>query len=101
MTDLLTPIQAALNLAQTPLSLSESGALPSAFAVTDLAAASIGAAGQWHAFAMGSAGRRIGVAPAAVVTSRTPSGASPLPHFQGIHSSKCGRGLAPDESRTG
>lgn len=46
MTDLLTPIQAALDLAQTPLSLSESGALPSAFAVTDLAAASIGAAGQ-------------------------------------------------------
>ena len=46
MTDLLTPIQAALDLAQTPLSLGESGALPSAFAVTDLAAASIGAAGQ-------------------------------------------------------
>ncbi len=46
MTDLLTPIQAALDLPPTPLTLSEPGALPSAFAVTDLAAASIGAAGQ-------------------------------------------------------
>ncbi len=46
MTDLLTPIQAALDLPQTPLSLTEVGALPSAFAVTDLASASIGAAGQ-------------------------------------------------------
>ncbi|AZE96239.1 CoA transferase, CAIB/BAIF family [Pseudomonas orientalis] len=46
MTDLLTPIQAALDLPHTPLTLSEPGALPSAFAVTDLAAASIGAAGQ-------------------------------------------------------
>ncbi|AZF44107.1 CoA transferase, CAIB/BAIF family [Pseudomonas sp. R1-43-08] len=46
MTDLLTPIQAALDLPHTPLPLNEPGALPSAFAVTDLAAASIGAAGQ-------------------------------------------------------
>ncbi|WP_300629573.1 CoA transferase [Pseudomonas sp.] len=46
MTDLLTPIQAALDLPHTPLTLSEPGALPSAFAVTDLATASIGAAGQ-------------------------------------------------------
>jgi hypothetical protein len=46
MTDLLTPIQAALDLPQTPLTLTEAGALPSAFAVTDLAAASLGAAGQ-------------------------------------------------------
>lgn len=46
MTDLLTSIQAALDLPHTPLTLSEPGALPSAFAVTDLAAASFGAAGQ-------------------------------------------------------
>ncbi len=46
MTDLLTPIQAALDLPQTPLPLTEAGALPSTFAVTDLASASIGAAGQ-------------------------------------------------------
>ncbi|WP_411378631.1 CoA transferase [Pseudomonas sp. MPB26] len=46
MTDLLTPIQAALDLPQTPLTFNEAGALPSAFAVTDLASASIGAAGQ-------------------------------------------------------
>ena len=46
MTDLLTPIQAALDLPQIPLTLTEAGALPSAFAVTDLASASIGAAGQ-------------------------------------------------------
>jgi len=46
MTDLLTPIQAALDLPPTPLTSTEAGALPSAFAVTDLAVASIGAAGQ-------------------------------------------------------
>lgn len=46
MTDLLTPIQAALNLPQTPLTFTEAGALPSTFAVTELASASIGAAGQ-------------------------------------------------------
>ncbi|WP_348750026.1 CoA transferase [Pseudomonas rhodesiae] len=46
MTDLLTPIQAALDLPQSPLPLTGAGALPSAFAVTDLACASIGAAGQ-------------------------------------------------------
>ncbi|MBN2994191.1 CoA transferase [Pseudomonas cedrina subsp. fulgida] len=46
MTDLLTPIQAALGLPPTPLILNEAGALPSTFAVTDLASASIGAAGQ-------------------------------------------------------
>lgn len=46
MTDLLTPIQAALDLPSTPLTVTEAGALPSTFAVTDLASASIGAAGQ-------------------------------------------------------
>jgi hypothetical protein len=46
MTDLLTPIQAALDLPHTPLTLTEAGALPSTFAVTELAAASLGAAGQ-------------------------------------------------------
>ncbi|MBW1246898.1 CoA transferase [Pseudomonas tolaasii] len=46
MTDLLTPIQAALDLPHTPPTFTEAGALPSTFAVTDLAGASIGAAGQ-------------------------------------------------------
>ncbi|WLI05476.1 CoA transferase [Pseudomonas sp. FP597] len=46
MTDLLTPIQAALDLPPTPLTLTETGALPSTFAVTELAGASIGVAGQ-------------------------------------------------------
>lgn len=46
MTDLLTPIQAALALPHAPLLQTQAGALPSTFAVTDLAAASIGAAGQ-------------------------------------------------------
>ena len=46
MTDLLTPIQAALDLPHTPLTFTEAGALPSAFAVTELASASIGVAGQ-------------------------------------------------------
>ena len=46
MTDLLTPIQAALDLPHIPLTLTEAGALPSTFAVTDLACASLGAAGQ-------------------------------------------------------
>ncbi|MGE8151251.1 CoA transferase [Pseudomonas vancouverensis] len=46
MTDLLTSIQAALGLPHTPLPFLSSGALPSAFAVTDLACASIGVAGQ-------------------------------------------------------
>jgi len=46
MTDLLTPIQAALGLPHTPIPFTSSGALPSAFAVTDLACASIAAAGQ-------------------------------------------------------
>ena len=46
MTDLLTPIQAALALPHAPLPQTQAGALPSTFAVTDLAAASIGAAGQ-------------------------------------------------------
>lgn len=46
MTDLLTPIQAALDLPYTALPMTAVGALPSTFAVTDLAAASIGAAGQ-------------------------------------------------------
>jgi hypothetical protein len=46
MTDLLTSIQAALGLPHTPIPFRSSGALPSAFAVTDLACASIAAAGQ-------------------------------------------------------
>ncbi|VEF12502.1 L-carnitine dehydratase/bile acid-inducible protein F [Pseudomonas fluorescens] len=46
MTDLLTSIQAALGLPRTPIPVSGHGALPSAFAVTDLACASIAAAGQ-------------------------------------------------------
>ncbi len=46
MTDLLTSIQAALDLPLTPPIFTEAGALPSTFAVTDLAGASIGAAGQ-------------------------------------------------------
>ena len=46
MTDLLTSIQAALDLPQTPLTFTEAGALPSTFAVTELASASLGAAGQ-------------------------------------------------------
>lgn len=46
MTDLLTSIQAALGLPHAPIPFTSSGALPSAFAVTDLACASIAAAGQ-------------------------------------------------------
>jgi len=46
MTDLLTSIQAALGLPHTPIPFTSEGALPSAFAVTDLASASIAAAGQ-------------------------------------------------------
>ncbi|MCP1441222.1 crotonobetainyl-CoA:carnitine CoA-transferase CaiB-like acyl-CoA transferase [Pseudomonas sp. GGS8] len=46
MTDLLTSIQAALGLPHTPIPFTSSGALPAAFAVTDLACASIAAAGQ-------------------------------------------------------
>ena len=46
MTDLLTPIQAALDLPRTPLTSTGAGALPSIFAVSDLACASIAAAGQ-------------------------------------------------------
>jgi len=46
MTDLLTSIQAALGLPHTPIPFIGSGALRSAFAVSDLACASIGAAGQ-------------------------------------------------------
>ncbi|AFY21463.1 CoA transferase [Pseudomonas sp. UW4] len=46
MTDLLTSIQAALGLPNTPISFTATGALPSAFAVTELACASIAAAGQ-------------------------------------------------------
>jgi hypothetical protein len=46
MTDLLTSIQAALGLPHTPIPFTSSGALLSAFAVTDLACASIAAAGQ-------------------------------------------------------
>jgi hypothetical protein len=45
MTDLLTSIQAALGLPHTPIPFTSTGALPSAFAVTDLACASIAAAG--------------------------------------------------------
>lgn len=46
MTDLLTSIQAALGLSRTPIAFTDRGALPSAFAVTELAYASIAAAGQ-------------------------------------------------------
>ncbi|MGZ7458456.1 CoA transferase [Pseudomonas sp. Ma2-10] len=46
MTDLFTSIQAALGLPRTPIPFTSSGALPSVFAVTDLACASIAAAGQ-------------------------------------------------------
>ncbi|WP_435037799.1 CoA transferase [Pseudomonas neuropathica] len=46
MTDLLTSIQAALGLPHTPIPFTADGALPSAFAVTELACASIAAAGQ-------------------------------------------------------
>ncbi|MBV7487443.1 CoA transferase [Pseudomonas sp. PDM30] len=46
MTDLLTSIQAALGLPHTPIPFTSSGALPSAFAVTDLACVSMAVAGQ-------------------------------------------------------
>ena len=46
MTDLLSSIQAALGLPHTPISFTSNGALPSAFAVTDLACANIAIAGQ-------------------------------------------------------
>ncbi|AHL32611.1 CAIB/BAIF family CoA transferase [Pseudomonas brassicacearum] len=46
MTDLLTSMQAALGLPTTPIPFIGEGALPSAFAVTELACASIAAAGQ-------------------------------------------------------
>ena len=46
MTDLLTSMQAALGLPKTPIPFIGEGALPSAFAVTELACASIAAAGQ-------------------------------------------------------
>ena len=46
MTDLLTSIQTALGLPHTPIPFTGDGALPSAFAVTELACASIAAAGQ-------------------------------------------------------
>ena len=46
MTDLLTPIQAALGLPHSPIPFTSRGALPSAFAVTELACASIAVAGQ-------------------------------------------------------
>ncbi|MDT8906888.1 acyl-CoA transferase [Pseudomonas sp. AF76] len=46
MTDQLTSMQAALGLPMTPIPFTDEGALPSAFAVTELACASIAAAGQ-------------------------------------------------------
>lgn len=46
MSDLLTSMQAALGLPTTPITFTGVGALPSAFAVTELACASIAAAGQ-------------------------------------------------------
>jgi crotonobetainyl-CoA:carnitine CoA-transferase CaiB-like acyl-CoA transferase len=46
MTDLLTSIQAGLGLPRTSIPFTARGALPSAFAVTDLACASMAAAGQ-------------------------------------------------------
>ncbi|WP_417693552.1 CoA transferase [Pseudomonas sp.] len=46
MSDLLTSMQAALGLPTTPITFTGVGALPSAFAVTELACASIAVAGQ-------------------------------------------------------
>lgn len=46
MSDLLTSMQAALGLPTTPITFIGDGALPSAFAVTELACASIAVAGQ-------------------------------------------------------
>ncbi|WP_338497769.1 CoA transferase [Pseudomonas sp. WP18] len=46
MTDLLTTVQASLGLPTTPIAFTGEGALPSAFAVTELASASLAAAGQ-------------------------------------------------------
>ncbi|CDF94122.1 MULTISPECIES: CoA transferase [unclassified Pseudomonas] len=46
MTDLLASMQAALGLPTTPIPFTRDGALPSAFAVTELASASIALAGQ-------------------------------------------------------
>ncbi|AZD04000.1 CoA transferase [Pseudomonas chlororaphis] len=46
MTDVLSSVQAALGLPRTPIAMTSSGALPSAFDVTELASASIAAAGQ-------------------------------------------------------
>ncbi|WP_434596034.1 CoA transferase [Pseudomonas sp. R4-83] len=46
MTDLLTSLQAALGLPPTPIAFNGRGALPSAFAATDLACASLATAGQ-------------------------------------------------------
>ncbi|MBT2339230.1 MULTISPECIES: CoA transferase [Pseudomonas] len=46
MTDLLTTVQASLGLPTTPIIFTGEGALPSAFAVTELACASLAAAGQ-------------------------------------------------------
>ena len=45
MTDLLTSIQAALDLPLSPPRFTGSGALPSTFAVTELAGATLAAAG--------------------------------------------------------
>ncbi|WLH11581.1 CoA transferase [Pseudomonas hefeiensis] len=46
MSDLLTSMQAALGLPTTPITFTGDGGLPSAFAVTELACASVAAAGQ-------------------------------------------------------
>ncbi|RBL65702.1 acyl-CoA transferase, partial [Pseudomonas sp. MWU13-2625] len=46
MTDLLTSIQAALDLPLSPPLFTGSGVLPSTFAVTELAGATLAAAGQ-------------------------------------------------------
>ncbi|AIG02549.1 putative CoA transferase family protein [Pseudomonas fluorescens] len=46
MTDLLTSLLLALDLPPAPLATTETGALPSTFCVTELACASMGAAGQ-------------------------------------------------------
>ncbi|MDU9027373.1 CoA transferase [Pseudomonas mediterranea] len=46
MTDLLASMQAALGLPTTPIRFANDGVLPSAFAVTELASASIAVAGQ-------------------------------------------------------
>lgn len=73
MTELLVTLQAALGLAPASVRQTGQGALPSAFAVTDLACASIAAAGQRSAST--GAWPRSG----SPVQSARKAGACPLP----------------------